>query len=141
MAPFSGLREYKQVQIGTAEQGKLILMLYDAAIASLNRAVEALGRGDAMAKGQHILKAQDILLELLAGLDLQTGELAVNLQSLYLFMYKHLNEANLKKSVKHVQDVLKILVSLREAWDEAVEKVSREGKMTAEAHAEMAVVA
>ncbi len=141
MAPFAGLNEYKQVQIGTAEQGKLILMLYDGAISSLSRAVEALRQGDHLMKGQLILKAQDILLELLAGLDLGAGELAVNLQSLYLFMYRHLNEANLKKSEKHVQEVLNILTSLREAWGKAVDQVSREGTTVAEARAEMAVVA
>ncbi len=141
MAPLSGLNEYKQVQIGTAEQGKLILMLYDGAIASLNRAAEALRQGDHVVKGQFILKAQDILLELLAGLDLEAGELAVNLQSLYLFMYRHLNEANLRKSEKHIQEVLRILGGLREAWGKAVDQVSREGTSVAEARAEMAVVA
>ena len=141
MTATAGLGEYKKVQVGTSEGGKLILMLYEGAISRLEQAKEALRAGDMLGKGEHILRAQDILMELLMGLDPQAGEIAVNLQSLYLFMYRHLNDANLLKSQRHIDEVLQILRSLRDAWVEAVQKVSREGKQEAETEDAVAMFA
>ena len=141
MTATAGLGEYKKVQVGTSEQGKLVLMLYEGAISRLEKAKEALSAGDMLGKGEHILRAQDILMELLMALDPSAGEIAGNLQSLYLFMYRHLNEANLLKSQRHLEEVLRILRSLRDAWEEVVRKVSREGKQEAEVQDAVAVFA
>ena len=132
MTPAAGLGEYRKVQVGTCEQGKLIVMLYEGAISRLERAKQALRRGDMLEKGEHILRAQDILMELLMALDTSTGEIAKNLQSLYLFMYRHLNEANLLKSEKHIDEVIRVLTTLCDAWKQVVHKVSREGGPEAE---------
>lgn len=132
MSGASGLGEYKKVQVATSEGGKLVLMLYEGAIQSLEKAKEALRANRMLEKGQHILRAQDILMELLAALDTSKGQIATNLQALYVFAYRHLNEANLLKSERHIDDVLRILVPLRDAWKEVLLKVSREGVEEAE---------
>jgi|YelNatPaOPRAMG01_1025707.scaffolds.fasta_scaffold02680_3 flagellar protein FliS len=127
MAIPSGLDEYKKTEVATSDQGKLVVMLYESAVRRLELAKECLRRGDMLGKGEHILRVQDILLELLSALDPSAGPIAANLRSLYVFMYRHLNEANLLKSERHLDDVLRILRSLLEAWREAAAKVPREG--------------
>ncbi|MDZ7373415.1 MAG: flagellar export chaperone FliS [candidate division KSB1 bacterium] len=132
MAAAVGLGEYKKVQVVTSDQSRLVVMLYEAAIRHLEMAKDCLRKGDWIGKGEHILRAQDILMELLGALDLEAGPIAKNLNSLYLFMYRHLNEANLHKSERHVDQVLRILSTLCEAWKEAASKITREGVPEAE---------
>jgi flagellar protein FliS len=115
------LNAYRETQIKTANQGQLILMLYDGAIRSIDTAV------DSLAHRQHkydvvnnsIIKAQDIVGELMASLDFERGgDIAKNLFSLYLFMNRQLLDANLKKDDKPLRDVRNMLSTLRDAWSQ-----------------------
>jgi flagellar protein FliS len=119
------LNVYRETQIKTANQAKLIIMLYDGAIKQLNCAVEAMKEGhlryDVM--NDSIIKAQDIISELMVSLDFERGgEIARNLFSLYIFMNRRLLDANIKKVIKPLKDVKKMLLELREAWVEISNK-------------------
>jgi len=112
---------YKEIQIKTANQIRLIVMLYDGAIRHANLAIDAFREGhrgyDVINK--HIIAAQDILSELMASLDFEKGGmLARNLFSLYSFMNRRLLEGNLSKDPAPLAEVKKMLGDLREAWDE-----------------------
>ena len=112
---------YKEIQIKTANQIRLIVMLYDGAIRHLNLALDALGAGHRRYDevNSHIIAAQDILSELTASLDFEKGGvLAKNLFSLYSFMNRRLLEANLAKDAAPIAEVKKHLGELRESWDE-----------------------
>ena len=112
---------YKETQIKTANQIRLIVMLYDGAIRHLNLALDSFSEGHRRydAINNHIIAAQDILSELTASLDFEKGGLlAKNLFSLYSFMNRQLMEANLKKDPGPLQTVKKHLSELREAWEE-----------------------
>ena len=91
---------YKETQIKTANQIRLIVMLYDGAIRHLNLALDSFSEGHRRYDviNDHIIAAQDILSELTASLDFEKGGmLAKNLFSLYSFMNRQLMEANMKK--------------------------------------------
>ena len=92
-------KQYSQVQIQTANKGKLIVMLYQGAIKFMKMSLLALEKKDMEGKGNALIKAQDIILELLYALDqemLDSGnELALNLQRLYLYSYRRLVQANI----------------------------------------------
>jgi len=112
---------YKEIQIKTANQIRLIVMLYDGAIRHLNLAIDAFGDGHRRydAVNSHLIAAQDILSELTASLDFDKGGvLAKNLFSLYSFMNRRLLDGNLKKDPAPLAEVKKMLGDLREAWDE-----------------------
>ena len=124
---------YKETQIKTANQIRLIVMLYDGAIRHLNLALDALGakhrRFDEV--NNHIIAAQDILSELMASLDFDKGGvLAKNLFSLYSFMNRRLLDGNLKKDPAPLVEVKKMLGDLREAWDEISTRKGLEEKAT-----------
>lgn len=110
-------QQYQNTQVKTASTGELVLLLYDAAIRALARAEQALGERRLEEAGSQLVRAQEIVMELNLGVDLeQGGELAVNLRRLYLFMYSTLLQANLKKDVEPLRHVFGLLEQLRGAW-------------------------
>lgn len=123
---------YKEIQIKTANQIRLIVMLYDGAIRHLNLALDAVAAGHRRFDevNNHIIAAQDILSELTASLDFEKGGvLAKNLFSLYSFMNRRLLEANLNKDAAPIAEVKKHLGELRESWDEISTRKGLEEKV------------
>lgn len=113
-----GYEEYQVNQVETADPKQLVVMLYEGAIRFLE---EALQNIDNFKKfdlvNTKILKAQDILTELMVSLDMERGEqIADNLLSLYVYMKKELLEANMKKDRATVERVVKMLRDLNAAW-------------------------
>jgi len=119
-----GLQAYQQVQVATSDQSKLILRLYERAVTNLARAIAAIERRDYSAKGMLIIKSQDILWELLTALNMEAGLIARNLQALYLFCYKRLNDANLKNDPQAIGEVIRVLSSLKKGWEGLVNRES-----------------
>ncbi len=110
--------EYKKTQITTANQGKLIVMLYDGAIKFLNIAIDNMNPKTYDVVNTNIIKAQDIITELLLSLNMKEGgEISQNLFNLYLYFKKALLEANIKKDPEKIRSVLKLIKELRDAWD------------------------
>ncbi len=111
--------QYKETKIATANQGKLIVMLYDGAIKFLNIAMENLDSAKTYdVANTNIIKAQDIITELLLSLNMKEGgEISGNLFNLYLYFKKQLLEANIKKDRELLKPVLDNLKTLRDAWD------------------------
>jgi flagellar protein FliS len=122
---------YRQVQIKTANQGRLILILYDGAIRAIEAALEALPARERRYDRVNaaIIKAQDVIGELMASLDFERGgEIARNLFALYLFMNRQLLEANLRKVPEPLEDVRRMLVELRGAWAQVAARLpSKDG--------------
>jgi flagellar protein FliS len=113
----NGVDIYKEHAVGTQSKGRLIVMLYEGAIKFMNLAVKEIETGDYAAKGQHIAKAQDIINELNAVLDIDAGgEVAANLRRLYCFMIRRLSEANVKKDPQLVRDVIQLMEELNQGW-------------------------
>ena len=117
-----GLEAYQDTSVGTQSKGRLIVLLYEGAIKFLNQAIERLQAGDFEGKGRYIAKAQDIINELKAVLDMEGGgEIAGNLQKLYAFMSTHLLEANIKRDPQMIREVIRILEDLNQAWKAVAE--------------------
>jgi flagellar protein FliS len=118
--------QYKQTEINTANQGKLIVMLYDGAIRFLNTALENLPTKKYDIVNNNIIRAQDIITELMLSLNVEAGgQIAQNLFSLYVYFKKRLIESNIKKEPDGINEVLKHLKELRSAWDQIASKESR----------------
>jgi len=108
---------YHETKILGADQGRLILMAYDGIIKFLQIAIDNLGNKDYLEKGRNIIKAQDLINELLCALNLEAGEIAINLRNIYLFMINRLTYAETNKDIKSIRDVLKMLYELQKAWE------------------------
>ena len=91
----SPFNQYKETEISTANQGKLIVMLYDGAIRFLNTAIENMDPKSYDIVNTNILKAQDIITELTLSLNhSEDNEISGNLFNLYMYFKKRLIEAN-----------------------------------------------
>lgn len=117
-------RAYNQTRVNSASPQQLLLMLYNAAIRHSTQGAQALDEGNTNRANVHLLKAQDILAELMASLDLEV-ELAHNLFQLYDFCHRQLVEANVSKSSKGVPEVVQMLTELRDAWEQALNQQSQ----------------
>lgn len=117
--------QYKETQILTATPGKLLLMLYDGAISAVEKSVAMIEDRTKYDKvNANLIKAQEIVGELLSSLNLEVGgELAKTLQSLYVYVLRRLMEGNFKKEKAPLEEVLQYLKELRESWVVAVQKV------------------
>lgn len=113
----NGVEIYKEHAVGTQSKGRLIVMLYEGAIKFMNLAIKDIEAGDYAAKGLHITRAQDIINELNAVLDMDAGgEVAVNLRRLYCFMVRRLTEANNNKDTRLIRDVIDMMEELNQSW-------------------------
>jgi flagellar protein FliS len=122
-----GYSTYRRVKVDTADQGKLILICYDVAIKSCKISLEKFGSASAIEERTKLLfKAQDAIAELMGALNMDVGEIAKNLYRIYEYLMHRLVEANIKSDQSCVEDVLKHLESLREAWVIAIDNIKKE---------------
>jgi flagellar protein FliS len=111
--------KYKEEAITTQQRGRLIVMLYEGAVRFLQTAKLKLGEGNYALKGVYIGKAQDIVTELSNSLNPDAApDMAQDLRSLYSFIYRRLNEANIERSVTKIDECIGILNELKGAWEE-----------------------
>lgn len=113
---------YKRMQVETASQGRLIIMLYDGALKNLRNAQSCIQRRDINGTHRMLMKTQDIIKELNVTLNMNTGEIAHNLRNLYLYMLQRLVEANVAKDNEKIEEVIQLLSTLKEAWDTVILK-------------------
>ena len=117
MEQIRSFKQYQKTHVSTADQKKLILMMYDGAIQFIQQADLKLQNNDIMGKGLDVAKAQRIVSELQNALDLKRGgEIAVSLDTLYVYVNNQLSVANLKNSQDHLNNAMAVLTELREAW-------------------------
>ncbi|MHC4640475.1 MAG: flagellar export chaperone FliS [Planctomycetota bacterium] len=108
---------YQEAAVTTQSKGRLIVLLYDGAIKFMKLAINELEAGNFEAKGNYIARAKDIINELNAVLDTDSGgEIASNLRSLYLFMNNRLSEANTKCEPQMIREVIALMEELNKSW-------------------------
>lgn len=114
-----GAQAYYQTQIQSRSPLELVVMLYDGAIRFLQQTVDAMQRGDLVAKRESLSRATAIVTELHGMLDLeQGGEVAASLDSLYTYMMERLTTANQQRDPAPVAEVMRLMSGLREAWSQ-----------------------
>lgn len=109
--------QYRRMQVETASQGKLILMLYEGAIKNLHLAQQCVDSKNINGAHNSLMKAQRIIQELNNTLNMDAGEIAQNLRNLYLYMLDRLAKANMEKSSVIISEVLELLAELKIGWD------------------------
>jgi len=116
------IHNYRETQIKTASKGKLIVMLYDGIVRNLDIAIEAIPEKQFDVANRSILKAQDIISELIVSLNMDAGDFSKNLLNIYSFLNARLIDANMRKAIEPLNFVRKMASELREAWIEITKK-------------------
>ena len=114
---------YKKTQVSTASQGELVVMMFDGAIKFSNQAKEMINQSKIAEAHEKLIRAQDIVSELSAALNMDTGEIAKNLYQLYDYINNLLVQANIKKDVEILDQAVQLLTELRDTWRQVVAKV------------------
>jgi len=110
---------YKSNEVMTAPKKKLVIMLYDGAIKNLKLSKIAMEDKDIEKANNAIIKAQNILAEFMSTLNFDDGgDIAVNLMSLYQYMYDRTIRANIDKDPEVVDEVIGMLEELRDVWSQ-----------------------
>lgn len=128
MNPYAkGNTAYKKAAVTTKDQGTLIMMLYDGAIRFLKTAVLKLEKNDLEASHNFIVKAKNIISELMVSLKVdETNKIAKDLQSLYTYMFNRLIDANIQKDVECLKEVLDLMIELRDGWKAVLDQKKKQ---------------
>ena len=103
--------------MGDATPHKLIAMLFDGAIAALQRARVSMAAGDVAGRGEAVARAIRIVDEgLRASLDPRAGEIAANLRELYDYIGSRLLTASLRNDPEPLEEAARLLGELQAAW-------------------------
>jgi len=122
---------YREVAIKTANPMQLVVILYDAAIYSLQEAREHIERKNIEARLRSINKCISIISELQSSLNLKNGgDIASSLNRLYDYMKTRIFAANVKQSSQPLEEVESLLGNLRSAWRTAAEQIREGGEIS-----------
>ncbi len=120
-------QRYNQVRTNTSTPGELLLALYDGLFRFLNGAKVCFDKGEKPRGRELVAKARAVVSELLLALDYSASpELCTNLAAVYDFCLSRLSDATRDAQSKPIEETLRALTPLREAWVLAVPKAIAE---------------
>lgn len=116
-APARSTAAYRESSILTAPPERLVVMLYDGARRFLHQAALAMREERRAEADERLRRAEMIIEELLGTLNMEAGgEVAANLQGLYVFFLRQLSEGRGERDAGKLDWVNTQLGELRESW-------------------------
>ncbi|MEY9869981.1 flagellar protein FliS [Peribacillus sp. B2I2] len=120
MAINNPYQSYQQNSVNTASPGELTLMLYNGCLKFIVLGKKAIEAGNIEARNTNIIKAQNIIHELMVTLNMDV-EVSKEMMSLYDFINRRLIDANLKNDVAALEEVEGLVTEFRNAWKEVIQ--------------------
>ena len=113
--------KYQAVQITTSSQGELLIALFDGLFRFLNVARYSLRNNKRGQASEALSRSHAIVTELYISLDhAASPDLCRNLESLYDFSLHRIVQANLKNNADYIDEVIRVLTPVREAFTTVV---------------------
>jgi flagellar protein FliS len=122
---------YKRVDVETASQGKLIVMLFNGAIQRAEEAKRQIEKGRLESVHNNLIRAQDIIAELRGALNMSAGEIAQNLDRLYEYLQHLLIMGNIRKDVQPINDCVRMMTTMRDTWRDLFDQIAKDETFTA----------
>jgi len=120
----NGYNVYKNNSVNYASKDQLLLMLVDGAVKFAKISRQAILDKDIQKAHVNLIKTQDIFIELIVTLDVEKAEWTKELMQIYTFIKDRLVEANMKKDIKIMDEILPLIEEVRDLWHEAY-KISK----------------
>lgn len=117
---------YKKVDVETASQGKLVIMLFNGALQRAEEAKRQLRKRNMEAVHNNLIRAQDIIAEVRGALNLEAGEVARNLDRIYEYFQHLLIQANIRKDPAPIDQCVEMMASMRNTWQELFDDLANE---------------
>lgn len=119
---------YERVKVSTTSKGELLLALYEGLFRFLRGAQICFERGELVRGRELSSKAHAIISEFQIALDPNVApELCAQLGAIYGFCLDRLLEGSAKAEAQPIQDVIRSLTPLYDAWKQAVPEAARQG--------------
>lgn len=119
----TNMSRYRENQITSSTSEETVLMLYDGAIRILRSAINELTGNNIPEKALLIEKVVKIIDYLQSCLDAEKGgTIAENLNKLYDYMQIALTRANFSNDTSKMEEVLSLLSTVREGWNDVCNK-------------------
>jgi flagellar protein FliS len=126
-------QNYLKQEVEGASQTKIVVLLYEAAIKFMRIAVKAIEDKDVEVAHNNLVRTQNIIYELMSTLNTDAGgEIAEELMKLYDYMIWQLEEANTIKDISAIENVIRIITPLKDAWKEVVARENETKKEKSE---------
>lgn len=119
--------EYLESKVNTASPAQLHLMLLEGAIRFGRQAEKALMRDDELNAHPPLMRALDIVEELLASVKHSESDINAKMAQLYAFVFRELTSVYVQFDHKRMAEALQVLDYQRETWRLACDKIAEEG--------------
>ena len=113
---------YKNNSVNYASKDQLLLMLVDGAVKFSKIAREGLENKDINKSHENLVKTQDIFTELMVSIDQNAGDWAKDMYKVYDFIKVSLFKINMKKDLQAMDEIIPVIISVRDTWHEAHDK-------------------
>jgi flagellar protein FliS len=114
---------YLETEVLTATPHRLHLMLIEGALRFGHRARQLLENDDREQAGEALIRCQQIVAQLMAGLNReQFPDLAPQIASVYFFAFRCLIDAHLQHDLAQLNDALSVLAVEQETWRQVCRK-------------------
>jgi flagellar secretion chaperone FliS len=120
MALNNPYQAYQSNSVTTASPGELTLMLYNGCLKFIHLAKTAIQNKNIEDKNTNILKAQNIVHELMVTLKTDSS-VAKDMLSLYDYAYHRLIEANINRDSSILNEVETIITEFRDTWKQVIQ--------------------
>jgi len=118
MANINPAAHYQEQVINTATPGMIIVMLFEEAAKNINIAIRAINSKNIQESHNAIVKVENIYLALNGFLDEQF-EVSKQLRGYYEYFARRLVEANAKKDIEILKEVLEFTLEFKDTWKQA----------------------
>ena len=116
----SALARYQEVDVMTMTPPRRLVLVYSHLVLALRQARAAIVAGDIPGRSARVIKALDILNELLFSLDRNAGgKLADDLAALYVHLINELAAVDRRPDAARLDRVIEVAVTLHESWTAA----------------------
>ena len=109
---------YIESQVMTATPQKLRLMLIEGAIRHARQTIHHWDANDNEQALESMIHCRSIISELLSSIRSDDSDLTKKVAGIYLFVFQHLTEAQLRRDSKLVDEAIGVLEVERETWQQ-----------------------
>jgi flagellar secretion chaperone FliS len=110
---------YMGSMVQTASPARLLVMLYDRLVVDLQRAAECQEQDRHIDASEHLMHAQEIVLELQGSLRVDLWDGGAGLSAIYGWLHKEMVRANVQRDADATRSCLELVLPLADAWREA----------------------
>lgn len=120
----NAIATYLAGNVTQADPAQIIVLLYEGAIYRIGQAIQEMEKQNTLASGIALYRGLAIINELRKSLNLEAGgEIARNLDRLYLHMHEELVKGHLAKQPQPLERVRTLLADLNSSWRQVAVQV------------------